>query len=98
MRSLAEEGRELKSMTKRLEARLDESTDELIMRAAELEHVSKSAFVVRAARTEAERVVARANLTLMAPEVFDALVASLDVPDEAPELAQKLSGLPRLTS
>ena len=31
----------------------------------------------------------------MAPEVFDSLVASLDAADEAPELAERLSRLPR---
>jgi hypothetical protein len=31
----------------------------------------------------------------MAPDVFDAMVASLDVPDESPEIAV-LSNLPRL--
>lgn len=51
-----------------------------------------------AARAEAERVVARANVTLMAPDLFDTLVASLEVPDDAPELAEKLSRLPRLIS
>ena len=86
------------TMTKRFEARLDQATDELITKAAELLHVTKSAFVTSAARAEAEKVVARADVTLMAPDVFDALVASLDVSDEAPELAEKLSKLPRLIS
>ncbi|MEJ7705943.1 MAG: DUF1778 domain-containing protein [Nocardioidaceae bacterium] len=84
------------TLTKRFEARLDQATDELITKAAELLHVTKSAFVTRAARAEAEKVVARADVTLMAPDVFDALVTSLDVPDEAPELVEKLSKLPRL--
>jgi uncharacterized protein (DUF1778 family) len=86
------------TMNKRFEARLDEVTDELITKAADLLHVTKSAFVTGAARAEAERVVARADVTLMAPDVFDELVASLDVADEAPELAEKLSRLPRLIS
>lgn len=86
------------TMTKRFEARVDEATDELITKAAELLHVTKSAFVTGAARAEAERVVARANVTLMAPDLFDTLVASLEVPDDAPELAEKLSRLPRLIS
>lgn len=86
------------TMTKRFEARVDEATDELITKAAELLHVTKSAFVTGAARAEAEKVVARANVTLMAPDLFDTLVASLEVPDDAPELAEKLSRLPRLIS
>ena len=81
--------------TRRLELRTDETTDQLISEAAELLHVSKTAFVTDAARQAAERVVARADTTLMAPEIFDAMMASLDVADESPEL-ETLSKLPRL--
>jgi hypothetical protein len=35
-------------------------------------------------------------MTVMAPEVFDRLLATLEQPDEAPELAAKLATLPRL--
>ena len=80
--------------TRRLELRTDETTDQLISEAAELLHVSKTAFVTDAARQAAERVVARADTTLMAPEIFDAMMASLDVPDESSEL-ETLSMLPR---
>lgn len=31
--------------------------------------------------------ISRSDITLMAPEVFDAMMASLDVPDESAELA-----------
>jgi uncharacterized protein (DUF1778 family) len=81
--------------TRRLEVRTDEVTDELIGEAAELLHVSKSAFVTDAARREAERVIARSDVTLMAPEVFDSLMATLESADESPELAE-LARLPRL--
>ncbi|MFW0772716.1 DUF1778 domain-containing protein [Paenarthrobacter nitroguajacolicus] len=81
--------------TRRLELRTDETTDQLISEAAELLHVSKTAFVTDAARQAAERVVARADTTLMAPEIFDAMMASLDVADESSEL-ETLSKLPRL--
>jgi hypothetical protein len=47
-------------------------------------------------RDEATEILALADVTLMAPDLFDALVASLEVPDEAPELAKRLSGLPML--
>lgn len=82
--------------TQRLELRTDETTDRLITEAAALLHTTKSAFVADAAREAARKVIARADVTLMAAEVFDAMVASLDVADEAPELAQKLGRLPRL--
>ncbi len=79
---------------RRLELRTDEATDQLIADAADLLHVSKSAFVTDAARQAAERVIARSDVTLMSPEVFDTMMASIDVPDEAPELAE-LAKLPR---
>jgi len=85
------------TMTKkrRLELRTDEATDQLISDAAELLHVTKSAFVTDAARRAAEKVIARSDVTLMSPVVFDTMMASLDVPDESPELAE-LAKLPRL--
>ena len=68
-----------KAMSRRFETRLDDETDDLIGKAAELTRQSKSAFVTAAARAEAERVVARASVTLISPGVFDAL-AGADVP------------------
>jgi uncharacterized protein (DUF1778 family) len=79
---------------RRLELRTDETTDRLIAEAADLLHVSKSAFVADAARQAAEKVLARADVTLMAPEVFDTMMAALDIPDESVELAA-LATLPR---
>jgi uncharacterized protein (DUF1778 family) len=85
------------TMTKkrRLELRTDEATDQLISEAADLLHVTKSAFVTDAARRAAEKVIARSDVTLMSPVVFDTMMASLDIADESPELA-KLAKLPRL--
>ena len=79
---------------RRLQLRTDESTDQLITEAAELLHTTKSAFVADAARQAAQKVIARSDVTLMAPDVFDALMASLDVPDKSRELAA-LAKLPR---
>lgn len=81
--------------TKRLELRTDETTDRLITEAANLLHVSKTAFVTDAARQAAERVVARTDVTLMSPEIFDAMMESLDTPDESSELEVR-ARLPRL--
>lgn len=81
--------------TRRLELRADQRTDDLITEAAELLHVSKSAFVMDAARVAAEKVVSRADVTLMAPEVFDAMMSTLETPDESANLAA-LSRHPRL--
>ncbi len=73
----------------------DEATDRLISEAADLLHVTKSVFVTDAARQAAEKIIVRSDVTLMSPVVFDTMMASLDIPDESPELA-KLAKLPRL--
>jgi len=80
---------------RRFELRTDEATDQLISEAADLLHVTKSAFVADAARQAAEKIIARSDVTLMSPVVFDTMMASLDIPDESPELAE-LAKLPRL--
>lgn len=72
----------------RLDFRLDPETKARIERAAKLNNESISAFVVRAATTAADRVLARADVTMMPAEQFDELFAALDVADEAPALAQ----------
>lgn len=84
--------------TRRVELRTDEATDQFISEAAELLHVTKSAFVTDAARRAAGKVIARSDVTLMSPVVFDTMMAALDIPDESPELAKlaELAKLPRL--
>ena len=78
----------------RLEARIDVELDALITEAADRLHVNKTAFVTEAIRDAALKVVSRADVTLMAPEVFDAMMASVDTPDDSTEL-ESLAGLPR---
>lgn len=78
----------------RLEARIDAELDALIAQAAQKQGVSKTAFVSDAARDAALKIIARAEVTLMAAEVFDQMMASIDVPDDSPEL-EKLAALPR---
>ena len=77
----------------RLEARIDRDLDSLILEAADALHVSKTAFVTEALREAAMKVLARADTTLMAPEVFDEMMGSIDVADHSPELAD-LAALP----
>lgn len=81
----------------RLEARIDQDLDRLIAEAAEVLHVSKSAFVSDALREAAMKVVARAETTLMSAEVFDEMMASIDVADQSRELAD-LAAMPRRIS
>ncbi len=77
--------------TKRKEVRLDPNSEALIEQAAQVLHISSSSFMVDAAVDQAERVLARADHTMMPAEQFDALVASLDAPDNAPTLARVAS-------
>ncbi len=72
--------------TRRIEMRADQDSEERITQAASLLGQSMSAFVLGAARREADAVLARADTTLMAPEQFDLLLSSLDTTDEAPRL------------
>jgi uncharacterized protein (DUF1778 family) len=79
----------------RLEARIDPELDELIAEAAERLHVNKTTFVCDAVREAALKVIARADVTMMAREVFDSMMASIDVADASPEL-EDLAAMPRL--
>ncbi|HEX5204782.1 MAG TPA: DUF1778 domain-containing protein [Actinoplanes sp.] len=72
--------------SRRIEMRADPESEERIAQAAAARHQSLSAFVLTAAVREADRVLARADVTLMPVEQFDALMGSLEVPDEAPGL------------
>jgi uncharacterized protein (DUF1778 family) len=78
----------------RLEARIDADLDELITEAAQKQGVSKTAFVSDAARDAALKVIARADASLMAAEVFDQMMASIDIADQSSEL-EELAALPR---
>lgn len=81
--------------TRRLELRTDEDTEQLVIDAAALLHMSKTAFVEDAVRAAARRVIARSDVTLMDPAVFDSMMSALDRPDESTGLAQ-LAKLPKL--
>lgn len=81
----------------RLEARIAPELDDLIVEAAARLKVSKTTFVCDAVREAALRVIARADVTIMAPEVFDSMMASIDVADESPEL-ESLAAMPRKIS
>lgn len=81
----------------RLEARIDADLDELIVEAAGRLHVTKTAFVSDALREAALKVIARAEVTMMAPEVFDSMMASIDLADDSSEL-DDLAAMPRLIS
>jgi uncharacterized protein (DUF1778 family) len=81
--------------TRRLEARTDEQTEQLVADAAALLQVSKTAFIEDAVRTAARKVVARADVTMMSADVFDSMVRAIDRPDHSPALAD-LARVPRL--
>lgn len=81
----------------RLDLRLDPENKARIERAARLSSESISAFVVHAATAAADRVLARAEVTVMPAEQFDRLLAALDVADEAPGLSRLGQGERRYT-
>jgi len=81
----------------RLEARIDADLDDLIIQAADRLNVTKTTFIADAVREAALKVIARADVTLMAPEIFDQMMASLDIADASPEL-EDLAALPRRIS
>ena len=66
--------------------RADEESEARIARAAALQRMSVSAFVLAAAGREADRVLAEVDQTVMPAEQFDELMGSLDVADRAPQL------------
>ncbi|HEY6793501.1 MAG TPA: DUF1778 domain-containing protein [Kineosporiaceae bacterium] len=72
--------------TRRIEMRTDPDSEGRIVQAAGLLGQSVSKFVLAAASSAADAVLARADTTLMPAEQFDALMGSLDVADEAPAL------------
>ena len=78
----------------RLEARIDPELDALIEDAARQLRVTKTAFVTETLREAALKVAARAETTLMDDQIFDAMLASLDVADDSAALAD-LAALPR---
>ena len=69
-----------------LNARITARDLDALKRAAELAGVSTSAFVTRAALREAELTLAQQDRTVMPREMFDAVIASLDIADDAPRL------------
>jgi uncharacterized protein (DUF1778 family) len=74
--------------TERLEVRVDAATKACIEDAAARLDQSASVFVIHAAAAEADRVLARAEATLMPADQFDALLTALDLPEEAPALVR----------
>src|SRR2546425_457663 len=76
------------------EACIDAGLDKLVTEAAEKRGVSTTAFASDAARDAAMKVIAHADVTLMAAEIFDRIMASIDIADDSPEL-EELAALPR---
>ncbi|MDR0960421.1 MAG: DUF1778 domain-containing protein [Propionibacteriaceae bacterium] len=80
--------------SRRFEARIDPESDEIISRAAASTGESKSAFIIRAARQAADKLLARQDVTIMPEEQFDAMMAALDQPQSVPVL-ERVAARPR---
>ena len=76
------------SKTERIELRVSADDKQAIAAAAAMEHITTTEFVREAVLDRTQYVRARADRTLMPAEQFDALVAALDVADDAPNLAR----------
>lgn len=74
--------------TQRIEMRTDPESEARIAKAAQIAQQSVSAFVLEAATLAADQVLARVDQTVMPADQFDALMAALDQPDEAPTLTR----------
>lgn len=81
----------------RIEMRADPDSEARITRAAAANHESVSSFVLRAATAEADRILARTEVTLMPASQFDSLLDSLDTPDLAPVLSRLATTQRRFT-
>jgi uncharacterized protein (DUF1778 family) len=76
------------SKTERIELRVSAEDKDAIAAAATMEQVTTTEFVRHAVLDRTRHVQARSDRTLMPAEQFDALVASLDMVDDAPNLAR----------
>lgn len=76
------------SKTERIELRVSAEDKDAITAAAAMEHTTTTEFIRHAVLDRAQHVQARSERTLMPAEQFDALVAALDVAEEAPNLAR----------
>jgi len=75
--------------TERFEARIAPPEAAKIRRAASLENVSASAFVVSSAVARADEVIASHQATAVPPDFFDRLVRALEKPGRVlPRLAR----------
>lgn len=80
--------------TERIEIRVAAQLHDQILAAAEMVNETTSEFMRNAALDRADKILALSSRTLMPAEQFDALIESLDIADEAPNLAE-LAAEPR---
>jgi len=74
--------------TDRLETRLSPHERDRIERAASTAGISVSAFMVGAAVDRAEEIIAATTTTVVPAAYFEGLLAALDEPAAAPQLAK----------
>lgn len=76
------------SKTERVEMRTDPESLSKLNEAARTQSVPLSAFVLDAAVSAADRLLARRDVTVMDPDTFDSLMDSLEEPDEPTKLRE----------
>ena len=80
----------------RFNARIDAETEELLARAARTAGMKVGPFVIECARKEAQKILARADVTLIPAADFDALLESLNQPPTPPAELVDLFARPRV--
>lgn len=66
--------------SERVEMRMRPEVEQRLRAAADLEHVTLSAFITQAAVERADEVIAERNTWMVSPRLFDELAAALDAP------------------
>ncbi|GAB2780970.1 type II toxin-antitoxin system TacA family antitoxin [Streptomyces daliensis] len=72
-----------RTSTTRLEIRIPEEDKKLIERAAQTSNATTTGFVLQAVRQAAQDVLRREQVTVVPPDFYEAMVASLNEPYEA---------------
>lgn len=79
----------------RLEIRIPEEDKKLIERAARASQATTTAFVLQAVRLAAQDVLRREQVTVVPPDFYEAMVASLNEPDESDDALAKAAARAR---
>ncbi|MFI5548849.1 DUF1778 domain-containing protein [Streptomyces sp. NPDC051738] len=87
--------RKTRRTTTRLEIRIPEEDKELIERAAQASQATTTSFVLQAVRQAAQDILRREQVTVVPPDFYEAMVVSLNEPDESDDALAKAAARAR---